>query len=289
MFEDFTISFIGAGAMGEAIIHGLLNGEMVAAQQILAADPRVERRAELEERYGIRTTTSNIEAATAADVLVLAIKPQVLDEVTPDLHGEVPSDALVLSIMAGVTIRQIATGLGIRRVVRAMPNTPARIGQGISVWTATKEVPAAQSEQARAILSALGEEVHVDNEDYLDMATALSGTGPAYVFMFMEAMIDAGVHLGFSRRVAEKLVYQTVRGSVEYASSAGEHPAHMRNQVTSPGGTSAEAIYHLEKGGLRTVISRAIWAAYRRSVALGSGGKVSRLGGRNPEDLGDGR
>ncbi len=289
MFEDFTISFIGAGAMGEAIIHGLIAGEMVQPQQILAAEPREERCHELEERYGIRVTADNVEAAAEADVLVLAIKPQVLDEVAPDLHGEVPHDALVVSIMAGVTIRQIATGLGIKRVVRAMPNTPARIGQGISVWTATREVPPTQVDQARAILSALGEEVYVDNEDYLDMATALSGTGPAYVFMFMEAMIDAGVHLGFSRRVAEKLVYQTVRGSVDYAMEAGEHPAHMRNQVTSPGGTSAEAIYHLEKGGLRTVVSRAIWAAYRRSVALGSGGKVSRLGGRDPEDLGDGR
>ncbi len=289
MFEDFTISFVGAGAMGEAIVQGLLKGAMVNPQQIVAAEPRPERRQDLEATYGIRCTESNVEAAKQADVLILAIKPQVFGEVTAALYGELPPDALALSIMAGVTIRQIATGLGIRRVVRAMPNTPARIGEGISVWTATHEVPAEQLAQARAILSALGEEVHVDNEDYLDMATALSGTGPAYVFMFMEAMIDAGVHLGFSRHVAEKLVYQTVRGSVDYAMAAGEHPAHMRNQVTSPGGTSAEAIYHLEKGGLRTVVSRAIWAAYRRSVALGSGGKVSRLGGRDPEDLGDGR
>jgi pyrroline-5-carboxylate reductase len=287
VFEDFTISFIGAGVMGEAIIQGLLTGNMVAPRQILAAEPRAERRDALEARYGIHCNADNVEVAKRADVLVLAIKPQVFNEVTPVLYGEVPSEALILSIMAGVTIRQIATGLGIRRVVRAMPNTPARIGEGISVWTATREVPAEQLEQGRAILSALGQEVYVDNEDYLDMATALSGTGPAYVFMFMEAMIDAGVHLGFSRHVAEKLVYQTVRGSVDYAMSAGEHPAQMRNQVTSPGGTSAEAIYHLEKGGLRTVISRAIWAAYRRSVALGSGGKVSRLGGRDPEDLGE--
>jgi len=169
-----------------------------------------------------------------------------------------------------------------------MPNTAAQIGQGITVWTATPDVRPEQRAQAQAVLQALGEEEYVDTEDYLDMATALSGTGPAYVFMFMEAMIDAGVHLGFSRRIAEKLVYQTIRGSVEYAAQSGLHPAQLRNQVTSPGGTSAEAIYHLEKGSLRTVISRAIWAAYQRSVALGSGGKVSRLGGRDPEEPGKG-
>jgi pyrroline-5-carboxylate reductase len=289
MFEDFTISFIGAGMMAEAIIHGLIDREMLKPEQILASEPREERGHQLEERYGIRWTSDNVEAARQADLLVLSVKPQVFDHIIDELYGDVPSSALVLSIMAGVTIDKIARGLGIRRVVRAMPNTPARIGQGISVWTETSEVPAEQVNQARKILSALGEEVYVENEDYLDMATALSGTGPAYVFLFMEAMIDAGVHLGFSRRIAQQLVYQTVRGSVEFARMADEHPAAMRNQVTSPGGTSAEAIYHLEKGGLRTVMSRAIWAAYQRSVALGSGGKVSRLGGRDPEDLGDGR
>ncbi len=289
MFTDFTISFIGAGAMAEAMIFGLLNGKMVKPEQILASEPREDRGQYLMQEYGIRWTAENVDAARESNLVVLAVKPQVFDNVAPELYGNIPPGSLVLSIMAGVTISKIAHGLGIRRVVRSMPNTPARIGQGISVWTATPEVPSEQVEQAQAILSALGEEVHVDSEDYLDMATALSGTGPAYVFLFMEAMIDAGVHLGFSRRIAQKLVYQTVRGSVEYAARSDEHPAHMRNQVTSPGGTSAEAIYHLEKGGMRTVLSRAIWAAYQRSVALGSGGKVSRLGGRDPEDLADGR
>lgn len=289
MVEKMTIAFIGAGAMAEAIIHGLLKHNLVEAGDIIASDPHKQRGVELASAYKIRTTTDNVEAAQQADLVILAVKPQFFDEVGPELHGNVPSQALVLSIMAGVTIRQIASGLGIRRVVRSMPNTPARIGMGISVWTATPEVPEAQVAQARTVLSALGQEVFVDKEDYLDMATALSGTGPAYVFLFMEALIDAGVHLGFSRRVAEQLVYQTVRGSVEYAAQNADHPAHLRNQVTSAGGTTAEALYHLEKGGLRTVLSRAVWAAYRRSVALGSGGKVSRLGGRDPEDLGEGR
>ncbi len=284
MFENTTLAFIGAGNMGEAMIHGLLKHELIAADQIIASDPHVERGEELRARFGIRNTTNNLEAATQADILVLAVKPQVLERVLPEVRGGARTCSLVLSIVAGAPIRQIADGLANASVVRVMPNTPARIGQGISVWTATNEVPPEQREQARLLLSALGKEIYVDDEDYLDMATALSGTGPAYVFLFMEAMIDAGVHMGFSRAVAQELVLQTMRGSVEYAAQSGEHPAVLRNQVTSPGGTSAEAIYHLEKGSLRTVIARAIWAAYQRSVSLGGGRKVSRLAGRNPEN-----
>jgi pyrroline-5-carboxylate reductase len=150
-----------------------------------------------------------------------------------------------------------------------MPNTPGQIGEGITVWTASKETSQAQRKFARQILRALGDEIFVEDEYYLDMATALSGTGPAYVFLFMEALIDAGVHMGFPRRIAEQLVLQTIRGSVSYFESAGRHPATLRNQVTSPGGTSAEALYYLEKAGFRTAISRAVWAAYQRSLELG--------------------
>jgi pyrroline-5-carboxylate reductase len=150
-----------------------------------------------------------------------------------------------------------------------MPNTPGQIGQGITVWTATPEVRDIQREEAQMLLGAMGDTLYVQDEHYLDMATALNGTGPAYVFLFMEALIDAGVHLGFSRQDAERLVLQTMRGSVEYAIESRLHPAQLRNQVTSPGGTSAAAIYQLEKGGLRTVISRAVWAAYQRSMELG--------------------
>ena len=156
-----------------------------------------------------------------------------------------------------------------------MPNTPAQIGEGITVWTAARAVSAEQQEMARRILAALGEEIFVEEETYLDMATALSGTGPAYVFLFMEAMVDAGVHLGFPRRIAERLVAQTVRGSVDYYTRREDpvHLARLRNEVTSPGGTSAAALYYLEKAGFRTAISRAIWAAYERSQELGKGGK----------------
>jgi pyrroline-5-carboxylate reductase len=190
-----------------------------------------------------------------------------------EIRGHLRRQDLVLSIIAGMPIRVIADGLAHAAVVRAMPNTPAQIGQGITVWTVTPEVSERQKEQAQAILASLGQEVFVDDEDYLDMATALSGTGPAYVFLLMEAMIDAGVHMGFSRRVASQLVVQTMRGSIEFADGSKYHVAELRNQVTSPGGTTAEALYHMEKGGLRTVISRGIWAAYQRSIALGKGKK----------------
>ncbi len=271
VFENKTVAFIGSGVMAEAMIGGLLNNSLLNADQIVASDAREERAHELTARYGIRATTDNSAAAESANILVLSVKPQVFPQVAKAVRGHAGGAQLVLSILAGVKIRTIADGLLNPSVVRAMPNTPAQIGQGITVWTATPEVPEPQREQARQLLRALGDEIFMDDEKYLDMATALSGTGPAYVFLFMEAMIDAGVHMGFSRRDAEKLVIQTMRGSVEFADKTGLHPAELRNQVTSPGGTSAEAIYHLEKGGLRTVIARAVWAAYQRSVALGGG------------------
>jgi pyrroline-5-carboxylate reductase len=284
MFSELTLAFIGSGNMAEAMIHGLTKHNVIDPARIIAADPQIERGQYLAERYGVQPTTDNLDAATRADILVLSVKPQVLEAVLPEVRGGARTCSLVLSIVAGASIRMIADGLANAFVVRVMPNTPARIGQGISVWTATPEVPEKQREQARLLLQALGKEIYVADEDYLDMATALSGTGPAYIFLFMEAMIDAGVHLGFSRSISEQLVIQTMRGSVEYMAASGLHPAMLRNQVTSPGGTSAEAIYHLEKGGLRTIVSRAIWAAYQRSVGLGGGRKVSRLAGRNPEN-----
>jgi len=247
---------------------------VLTREQIVGADPHEERVRQLVERYGMRFTPDNDQAAEPADVIVLSVKPQVIDKVLPSIRRGAHSADLILSIVAGVKIQTIANGVANASVVRSMPNTPAQIGQGITVWTATPEVLTPQREQARLLLGALGEEMYVEDEVFLDMATALSGTGPAYVFLFMEALIDAGVHMGFSRREAERLVLQTMRGSVEYAAASGLHPAQLRNQVTSPGGTSAAALYQLEKGGLRTVISRAVWAAFQRSVTLGGGKTV---------------
>lgn len=271
MFTDKTIAFIGSGVMGEAMIRGLLDQQIVQPIQIIAADPWQERLAELQKTYGIRVTSHNSEAAESGQVVVLSVKPQSFAAILPDLRGRLRRQDLLLSILAGTPIKKLADGLAHAAVVRAMPNTPAQIGQGITVWTGTPEVSELQKEQAKAILGSLGDEIFVEEEGYLDMATALSGSGPGYVFLFMEALIDAGVHMGFSRRVAQQLVFQTIKGSVEYAERSGKHVAELRNQVTSPGGTTAAALYHMEKGGLRTVISRGIWAAYERSVALGKG------------------
>ena len=271
MLQDTRIAFIGSGAMAGAMIAGLLAQELTSPENIIAAGPRSERAAELNAKYNIRSTTDNCEAIEGASLVVLSTKPQVLPEIIPDLAGKIQPDALVLSILAGVKIGTVSAGLRHPGIVRAMPNTPAQIGEGITVWTDSESVTELQRKQAETILSALGEQVFVDNENYLDMATALSGTGPAYVFLFMEALIDAGVHMGFSRHVAEKLVLQTVKGSVDYVLHSPNHLARLRNLVTSPGGTSAEAIYFLEKAGFRTALSRAVWAAYQRSVQLGGG------------------
>jgi len=267
MLDHNSLAFIGSGVMAEAMIKGLLRQDLVVPEQIVASGPRPERGQVLVERYGVGVTTDNVEAAQGADIVVLSVKPQVLGRVLRELASHIDPEALVFSIVAGARIQE---SLGVSAVVRVMPNTPAQIGMGISVWTATEATSEAQRDQALTILQALGEEVYVGDEGYLDMATALSGTGPAYVFLLMEAMVDAGVHLGFSRHVSERLVIETMRGSVEYARQSPRHLAALRNQVTSPGGTSAEALYHLEKGGLRTVLSRAIWAAYQRSRTLGS-------------------
>ena len=276
MLNQKTIAFIGSGIMAEAMIKGLLRQGLVAPEQIVASGPRPERGQDLFDRYAVRTTTDNVQAVAGADIVVLSTKPQVLSRVLEELGGQVSSKALVLSIVAGAKMKTIQQMLDVETVGRVMPNTPAQIGLGISVWAATPATTEAQKGQSLVILQALGEEVYVDDESYLDMATALSGTGPAYVFLLMEAMVDAGVHLGFSRHVSERLVVETLRGSVEYARQSPRHLATLRNQVTSPGGTSAEAIYHLEKGGLRTVLSKAIWAAYQRSRTLGSQAQKGR-------------
>lgn len=262
------IAFIGPGVMAEAMIAGLLRKQLAKPENITAAGPREERGAELQKKYGIKITTDNAFAASHADVVVLSVKPQRLSEVMKGLKG-IRSEALVLSIIAGASIKKISAGLKHKPVARSMPNTPGQIGEGITVWASSNDVTEEQQGIARAILGALGDEVFVEDESYLDMATALSGSGPAYVFLFTEALIDAGVHMGFPRRIAEQLVLQTIKGSVSFYHQAGRHPATLRNQVTSPGGTSAEALYYLEKAGFRTAISRAVWAAYQRSLELG--------------------
>jgi pyrroline-5-carboxylate reductase len=202
--------------MAEAMISGLIRTHIANADVMLVAGPGTERLQHLQEKYGIHIFTDNAEAAQQSDLVVLSVKPQRLDRVLAGLKGSIPPSALVLSIVAGASIEKISRGMGHKIIVRSMPNTPAQIGQGITVWTASDGVTDVQLEMTRQVLGALGEQIFVEEENYLDMATALSGTGPAYVFLFMEAMVDAGVHLGFPRRIAEELVAKTVRGSVDY-------------------------------------------------------------------------
>jgi pyrroline-5-carboxylate reductase len=279
---DARLAFVGCGVMAEAVIAGLLRRQLVTADQIVGSHPRAARREELYTKYGARMFESNNEAVRAAhatdsapltkagaSLVILAVKPQRLSKVLHELKGFLQPEQLVVSLVAGATTETIARELLHPSVVRAMPNTPAQIGQGITAWTATAEVSEAQEHAVCALLEALGKTMRVENERQIDMATALSATGPTYVFLVMEALIDAGVHMGFSRHAAQELVQQTMLGSVMFAQESHKHPAELRNMVTSPGGTSAAAIYQMEKGSLRTVLSKAVWAAFQRAVALG--------------------
>lgn len=275
--SNCRLAFIGCGQMAESIIAGLLRKQLVTPQQIVGSHPREARREELYAKYGIEMFEQNKEAALAVapsgpdsgSLLVLAVKPQRLRRVLEELKGSIHQDQVVISVVAGAKIQAIADQLLHAAVVRTMPNTPAQIGEGVTAWTPSAAVNETQEQQVRAMLDALGKAVRVENERQIDMATALSATGPTYVFLVMEALIDAGVHMGFSRHVAEELVHQMMLGSVLFARESHKHPAELRNMVTSPGGTSAEAIYQMEKGSIRTVLSKAVWAAYQRAEALG--------------------
>ena len=275
--EDCRLAFIGCGVMAEAMIAGLLRKKLVSPDNIVGSHPRLPRREELHVKYGIEMFDHNREAALAAapdeshsgSMVILAVKPQRLPKVLEELKGSIHQDQLVVSVVAGAKIQTISDELLHAAVVRTMPNTPAQIGEGVTAWTSSAAVSEKQETYVRALLEALGKIVRVENERQIDMATALSATGPTYIFLVMEALIDAGVHMGFSRHVAEELVHQAMLGSVLFARESHKHPAELRNMVTSPGGTSAEAIYQMEKGSLRTVLSKAVWAAFQRAQSLG--------------------
>jgi pyrroline-5-carboxylate reductase len=241
----------------------------VTPDLLAASHPRRERRDLLAERHGIRPVAANPDALADAEIVVLAVKPQMLARVMRELRGRIGAEQVVLSIVAGATLRTLVDGLQHAAVVRAMPNTPSQIRRGMTVWSPSEACTARQRDLARAALRSLGDEREVADESFVAMATALSGTGPTYLFAVMEALIDAGVHMGFPRELAHDLVVATLVGSAEYAQQSELHPAQLRNAVTSPGGTSAAAIYELEKGRIRTVFSDAVWAAYRRTLELG--------------------
>ncbi len=267
--RTMRVGIVGAGVMAEAIIAGLVANRAVKPELLAASHPRRDRREVLAERHGIHPVAANREALTDAEVVVLAVKPQMLARVMRELRGRLDPDQVVVSIVAGATVRTLVDGLQHAAVVRAMPNTPSQIRRGMSVWAASDACTSRQRDLARSVLRSLGDERQVADESFVAMATALSGTGPTYLFAVMEALIDAGVHLGFPRELAHDLVVETLVGSAEFAKQSALHPAQLRNAVTSPGGTSAAAIYELEKGRIRTVFSDAVWAAYRRTLELG--------------------
>jgi len=256
--------------MGEAILSAVLGKHLATVQSITTSDISPERRQYLEKQYNITTTDDNRQAVADTDVIILAVKPQKLTEVMAELKGSLTPEQLVLSIIAGARLDTICQGLGHRAVVRAMPNTPAQIGQGMTVWTATDEITEQQNEWAGSILGVMGHEINVSSEDEIDMATAVSGSGPAYLFLFVEALVDAAIQLGLSQDTARELVLTMVIGSGHLIEESGIEPAELRRMVTSPGGTTAEALKELEQGKFADLLMRAVRAAYERAKQLGS-------------------
>ncbi len=266
------IGLIGGGAMGEAIVSAVIEASVAEPAQISVFDVSTERARHLSTTYSVTSARSPDEAVHGVDFAILAVKPQDFANAADAISGKLKG-ATTMSIMAGVTVKQLTTTLRSENIVRSMPNTPAQIGEGMTVWTATPGVSEDARGGVRRILGAMGKEAFVPDEKYLDMATGLSGSGPAYVFLFIEALTDAGVHIGLSRDLAATMALQTVLGSARYAEETGRHPAELRNQVTSPGGTTAEALRALESGSFRANVTAAVVAAYEKSKALGEGGK----------------
>ncbi|MFC2051830.1 pyrroline-5-carboxylate reductase [Chloroflexota bacterium] len=264
------IAFIGGGNMGEAMLSAILDKQLCLPQDISVSDVNESRRQYIQQKYGAGITGDNQLAIYKTEVVVLAVKPQNSVEVMAELSGRLQPFQLVLSIMAGVTLNTLHRGLNHSSVIRAMPNTPAQIGEGMSVWTAAEKVTEPQKERASSILGAIGREIYVDNEKYIDMATAISGSGPAYFFLFVEVLVEASVNIGLSRDMAQELVLQTMLGSGHLIEKSGKEASELRRMVTSPGGTTAEALLELEKGGFANLVRQAVNAAYNKAKMLGS-------------------
>jgi pyrroline-5-carboxylate reductase len=262
-------TFIGGGVMAEAIFGRALAAHVLEVADVCIAEPVLPRRESLAKTYGFTVTDDNAAAVADADLIVLSVKPQQFASVASGLKGKLKPNQTVLSIIAGLTVPSISSGLKHDAVIRVMPNTPAQVGQGMSVWMATDAVPEATREAAKALLGVLGVEWYVSDEHYLDMATAVSGSGPAYVFAFIESLVEAGVYMGMPRDMATTLAVQTVLGSAQLAKETGENPALLRERVTSPGGTTAEALRTLENHGFRSTILEAVAAAHRKARELG--------------------
>ena len=263
-----SIGFVGAGNMAEAMIRGLLRGKVFAPGQVTASAPREERRRELSEKYSIHMTQENREAA-AQSIVVLSVKPQILSRVLDEISDSIRAESLVISIAAGVPVAAIQAKLKKgTRVVRAMPNTPALVDAGATAIAGGEHAQESDLEDAKKIFDAVGLTVVLD-ETLLDAVTGLSGSGPAYVFLILEALSDAGVKVGLSRRTSQLLAAQTLLGSAKLLLETNEHPGKLKDMVTSPGGTAITGLHTLEHGGVRTTLMNAVEAATRRSRELG--------------------
>lgn len=268
MSSDKTIGFIGAGNMAEAMIRGLLRGGDFAIAQIAASGPREERMRELRDAFGIYATVDN-RVPAASEIVVLSVKPQILSRVLDEVGSTISPDALVISIAAGVPVAAISAKLAAgTRVVRAMPNTPALVDAAATAIARGEYARESDVEDAKRIFDAIGTTVVLD-ESLMDAVTGLSGSGPAYVFLILEALSDAGVKVGLSRRTSQLLAAQTVFGSAKLLLETNEHPGRLKDMVTSPGGTAITGLHTLEHGGLRTTLMNAVEAATRRSRELG--------------------
>ncbi len=267
--SNMRIGLVGRGHMGEALIAGLLKSGLVQPTNLIASGKRAERALELENRYGITTARSNVEAVFDCEVIILAVKPQIMSEVLAELKGQIPSHAVVLSIAAGIRLSRLRRELDHECVVRAMPNTPAAICAGVTVWTAAFAVSDEQRERVREVLSTIGIEEYVSQEEDIDKATAVSGTGPALVFLIMAAFVAAGVRIGMSWGLSRRSVLYTFLGAVQYAIASDKSLDELANHVTSPAGTTGEATHQLHAGGYWTTISQAIMAAFERAKKLG--------------------
>ncbi|HBR10037.1 TPA: pyrroline-5-carboxylate reductase [Candidatus Acetothermia bacterium] len=263
------IAFIGGGMMAEAIISAIITKGALSPEAITVSDIDQDRLKILGERYGIGCTPDNCRAIQGKNIVILAVKPQVIRKVATGLRRELRPDQSVISILAGVGIATLKQHLDHDAIIRVMPNTPSQIGEGMSVWTATETVPPGHKSIVCTILAAMGKEIYFDAEKYIDMATAISGSGPAYVFLITEALTDAAVHIGIPRKTASELVLQTFLGSARFAQVSDKHLSELRNMVTSPGGTTAAGLFRLEEGGLRATLTQAVIAAYQKAKELG--------------------
>jgi pyrroline-5-carboxylate reductase len=264
------LAVIGGGKMGGAITARVVETGLLPPQRVVVSDLVETIRTDLSSRLGVQAVSDNRLAVDGASCIVLAVTPQVLPAVLDGLQGQLRPEQIVVSIAAGVTIETLVGGLGHPAVIRVMPNILAQVAQGISAWFAAPAVAASQKAEARAVLQSVGREFEVDREPALDMVTAVSGSGPAWVMLMVEAMIDAAVQIGLRPDWARELVYQTMSGSITLARETGKHPAELRNQVTTPGGTTAAGLYEMERAGLRAAVAGGIVAAYRHSLALGA-------------------